>query len=472
MIRVRSKISALVLSAIIITTSLNISARSSLARNDTYPVYTTRDPHIFLYMQERNKIKELVPEDDWRERVGFSISPFAQNADRGRNLDGQKTRGGVPVELGDIPNRWNMVALLFGNLPSGKTLGPVLQKAKDTLFPGVATPIDDERVIDCEQKFGFFSIPLKYRKRGLRFQVEANIISDFGVKIEAGVADISQSLTSTADVCDFIDLTAKASRLDSDNKFNCTDVKVKDVEQLLMSEVTNISQEIGLNICEFSEISSEDVYFSLYWRHAYEFLNQDNCTQFLLIPFFELGGSVAAGKFKDPNEAFGLPFGNNDHNSIFFTTGINFDFVKTIEFGAEVGITHFFSRDFKDFRIPTSEFQTGIFPFTTDVTISPGHNWHFGAKISAYHFLDCLSFYFQYLLVEHQKDEICLKEADSAFMPNILAKRAKWRTKIANIAFNYDFTPHIGAGFLWQAPLSQRNTYRSTTLLFSFYAQF
>lgn len=470
----RKKSAYLILTVVIITiTSTAIYARSSLVKNDAYPVFTSRDPHEFLYTQEKLKIKDLVPEDNWKEHIGFSISPFAQNADHGRNIDGHKTRGGVSVELGDIPNRWNMITLLFGKLPEGKTLGPVLQKAKDVIFPGVATPIDDGRIVDCQQKFGFFSIPIKYRKRGLRFNLQANIIGDFGINISTGVADISQNLTSTADVCDFVDLTVTASPLDSNGKFNCTDVKVKDVQQLLMSELKNIAQEIGINICDFTEISVEDVYFNLYWRHAYGFnQNKKDWSHFLLIPFFELGGSVAAGKRKDSNMAFALPFGNNDHNAIFFTAGVNFDFVETIEFGAEAGITHFFSRDFKNFRIPTSEFQTGIFPFATDVSISPGHNWHFGAKIAARHFLDRLSFSFQYLMVEHQKDNICLKEASPAFMPDILAKTTKFRTKVANIAFNYDFSPHIGVGFLWQAPLSQRNTYRTTTLLFSFYAQF
>ncbi len=470
MIRVHHKISVILLLISIFAIHVNSNARSSLAVNDAYPMYSSRDPHYYLYTQEKLALKGL-ESGNWREHVSFSISPFAQNANSGRNIDGKSTRGGVAVELGDIPNRWNMIALLYGDLPANQNFGPILENAKNTLFPGVAIPIDDEQAIDCEQLFGCFSIPLKYRKRGLRFQVEAMLISDFGIKLDAGIASISQTLTSTADVCDFIDLTGIAS-LDSNGNFPCTDLKPSDVECLLMREYKNIAQEINLNICDFCEISSEDIFLSLFWRHAYPFLDKENCAQLLLIPFFELGGGVAAGKAKDPNVAFGIPFGNNDHNSLFFTAGLDFDFLQTIEVGAEVGITHFFSKDFKNYRVPTSEFQTGIFPFTTDVSISPGLNWHFGAQISAYHFIDCLSFYFQYLLIEHQKDKICLKSADSAFKPEILAKRSCWRTKIANIAFNYDFTPHIGAGFLWQAPLSQRNTYKSTTLLFSFYAQF
>ena len=85
---------------------------------------------------------------------------------------------------------------------------------------------------------------------------------------------------------------------------------------------------------------------------------------------------------------------------------MDLDFINSVTFGGEVGATYFFKRTISDFRVPNSKYQTGIFPFSTDVTVSPGFNWHFAAKMSAYHFLDRLSFYFQYLYVHHESDHL------------------------------------------------------------------
>jgi hypothetical protein len=192
----------------------------------------------------------------------------------------------------------------------------------------------------------------------------------------------------------------------------------------------------------------------------------------LFTPFIKVGGSVSPGKRLKPSKFFGVPFGNNDHTAVGFTTGMDFDFADTIEIGAEIGITHFFARDVENARVPTSDYQVGFFPFTTDVTVHPGMNWHFAAKLATYHFVDCLSFYFEYVQLEHKEDRIDICNADPAFLPKVLERMTPFKVKLANIGFNYDLSPNIGLGFLWQAPLSQRNSYKSTTLMIGFNATF
>ena len=44
--------------------------------------------------------------------------------------------------------------------------------------------------------FGYVSVPLKYRKKGIRWDVEAQICGDFGFQFEGGVVEISQVLRS------------------------------------------------------------------------------------------------------------------------------------------------------------------------------------------------------------------------------------------------------------------------------------
>src|SRR5437762_7309491 len=63
---------------------------SSLAKNDPYPVFSTLNiDELFLLTTEQLKLKDA----DWakrkKSRVNFSISPFTQNADRGKTIRDQ-----------------------------------------------------------------------------------------------------------------------------------------------------------------------------------------------------------------------------------------------------------------------------------------------------------------------------------------------------------------------------------------------
>ena len=138
----------------------------------------------------------------------------------------------------------------------------------------------------------------------------------------------------------------------------------------------------------------------LYWRHAYPINTyRSDWVEFLLKPFIKFGGTIAVAKKYDPSQLFSCSFGSKNHDSVGLTAGFAFDFTETIEIAAEAGATHFFAKDFDNFHLPTSEFQTGIYPFMTDVKIEPGANLHFAAKMLAYQFMGRLSCYLQYVLV-------------------------------------------------------------------------
>jgi len=448
---------------------------SSLAKNDAFPMFSALDPQTFLLTHEKLKYRDIEWADAKGKYASLSISPFAQNADKGKPIEGQSPIEGLCITdptqdcsdaLGDLTGRSGMIPLIYGLLPEGINQWPsTLQIAREGLFPEQvnADPnaiLDDPNVIDPTQMFGYFSFPLKYRKRGVRFDINLQFWDDIGVNLQTSVSSIRQTVQkrinlTTSEPTEFMGLSAE------------------DVNTFLMKPLDNITQEIDLDICNFQQNSIEEIRLNLYWRHAYEINKDKNYFPYLLvIPFLEVGGSTSPGKKKDPNKFFGLPFGNNEHASVGLTGGINFDFIESIEVGGEVGFTHFFDKSFTDFRIPTNKFQTTIFPFTTDVKVSPGRNWHFAGKISACHFLANLSMYFQYIIIEHKNDDIKLKKDDPAFLPKLLEKTTGWKTKLVNIGFNYDISPNLILGFLWQAPLSQRNTYRSTTILFTFNATF
>lgn len=446
--------------------SAQTSALSSLAKNDPYPVFSSLDPHTFLYTHEKLRVKDPEFAKRKRDNVGISLSPFGQNADRGRDING------VRAPLGDLTGNWGMIPLLYGPIPDGKTMTPTLQTALENLFPGVAPgDLNDGTKIDPYQQFGYFSVPLKYRKRGVRFDLQADIYAGFGLSLQTGIVSMSQTNTG------FVDLTICTP---SDCQFDPAPLTGQNVEKYLMSQLDTIAKEIKLDICDYCEASIEEVRINLFWRRGFE-LNHDeeDWPSFLLIPFFTIGGTVSpgsenrisAGGF---NRAFALPFGNNDHNGIGFTTGLNIDFIESIEIGAEVGATYFFKRNFEKYRVPTSVYQSGIYPFTTDVSIQPGFNWHFGAKISAFHFLQRLSGWLQYIQMEHKEDDIKLRkcEDEGIFLPRQLEKISGFKAKFIDVGLNYDISPNIGLGMFWQAPITQRNSYRSSTIMLSFNATF
>src|SRR5205085_11851703 len=131
-------------------------------------------------------------------------------------------------------------------------------------------------------------------------------------------------------------------------------------------------------------------------------------SHFLLIPYFEASGGFSPGKKNNPSQLFAVPFGNNGHPSVGCTTGVNFDFIESIEVGGEIGFTHFFKKHFDNYRVPNSRFQTTMFPFTTNVSIQPVNNWYYSAHIAAYHFLGHLTTHFECILVDHKQHKITI----------------------------------------------------------------
>ncbi len=450
------------LSILICSFAQLLGVPTSFSRNDPFPVYTSLDPYTFLYKKERFIDKDGIERQRYVPQSFYlSLSPFGQNADVARD----NFKEFIP--LGDIKGRWNMLALLYGCTPACDMLPPALLEAQQELFPTITPPICDQPTDPC-QRFGFFSVDSKYRKRGFRWDLNLHICGDVGLNIQGGVSDICNTSSCFCNLTDFSGFTDDSG--DDPNLFDpCNpNLTPANVDKFLMDRLKIIADQLCLDICSFHLTTVEDLRFNLYWRHAYEGnMILDDWPDLYVMPFLMLSGVVAIGKERDTSQIFSLSHGNNDHHALSGTAGVNLDFVETVELGCELGGTYFFPRDFNCFRVPNNICQQTLFPFVTDIRRSPGWNWHFAAKLGAYHFLEHLSFYFQYVVVQHQDDKICLKVCDPCFEPQALEKISTFKTQLANIAFNYDISPHISIGFLWQAPLMQLFSYRSTTVLFS-----
>ncbi len=468
---------------------------TSLAKNDAIPVFSTLNwDDLHLLTKKQLEYREY----DWAEkkhdRFTLSISPFAQNADRGKTIRGQSCtlpnpfpdNCGITIvdtPLGDLTGRTAMIPLLYSNIvngenlwPGGATTGaqafadkPALLNAFDKFFtqtPPECQPtngpcdiigLNSEGNIDPREIFGYFSFPLKYRKRGVRFDAAVRFYN-FGFRLQTGFATIRQvreetiNLTNSDIATQFTPVTPTLTQAN--------------VNQFLMRELDDIAEQSNIGLCDFIKTSAEETRFYAFWREAFA-INEDADTEwakFLIIPYIEVGGGFSPGKKETSHKFFSAPFGNNGHSSAGFTAGFNLDFKETIEVGGEAGYTHFFKKSYC-MPVPNNEFQMNLYPFSTEVSVSPGDNWYFGARIAAYHFVDNLSMYFEWFVLDHQKDEVCVTNGDPAFVPEVLECISTFKTKLGNAGFNYDLSPNIGIGFLWQIPFSQRNSYRSSTIM-------
>jgi len=456
---------------------------SNRTNNDPYPVYTALYPYTFLTTNVRDYyIGEVA--NRCQERFTFSISPFRQSASMGRDIQGRH------AQLGDLRGPWNMIALFYPGSNGSTAVQQALQAAlgitqadlntvcttnqNAPTFGDMFTPTR----ADVTQQFGFFSVPIQYRKWGVRLEAECYLGANFGFKVEAGVSDLIQTAS-------FYDLTCGATGRQcaiacSDPTTPCCDIDQIgcSCKRLLMLKVMDqldvIARTLNLNIKNFNHRGMEDMILSLYWRRVFP-VNQEreDWPYFLLMPFFALEFCVPTGERVGPNCLFAIPNGNNRHAGVGFSAGFNFDFAETIEIGIQASMTEYFHKCYADIPVPVSTFQSGMFPYKANLRMKPGTNWTFSALIHAHHFLDRLSIYAQWVAINHNKDhfsDVVVKpfapgETPPAALIGKMSNESQWHVQVVNVGATYDISPNIALGLLWQAPTSRKNAYRSTTIL-------
>lgn len=456
---------------------------SSLAKNDPYPIFSTSYPYEWLLDATKNYLKG----DDcecYPDHISIAASWFYQKASRGKNYDKES------VPLGDLEGRWHMLGLLYGPVPPGETLVDTrLGEAKKEIFgtaPANEQVLTTSILVDCSDQIGFFSVPIRYRKQGFRFEAAFQLCEDFGLLIQGSYADIKQTVTNFDNLfCGRKEPCPKGEDLDEiPLPLGFTETVVKQINDLLMScsSANRIFREQGINslrttnttisntenVCDFHKSSFEDLRLSFWLRHIFQ-VNAGSCEwpEFLFIPFVFLEGSYPGAKQKNRHEVLAVPFGNDGHASLGFTAGFHLDFLETVEISFFGGMTHFFARNVNDYRLPTHPTQSGVFPFATDVKLQPGTNFQVSGMLHAYRFIDKLSAHVDFTYVSHAEDTITLKNPDLAefFLVSQQECLTKFTSSLLTTALNYEISPNFTIGFAVQWPIKQRNAYRSTTYI-------
>ena len=518
------------------TSSTLYSMFPNLTRNDQLPLFSSVYPYSFLSTRQKAGLMHFGYEYT-QPRFRFSISGFRQSANRARDDERNS------INIGDINGRWNMLGLFY-DPKLREILYETLRNPRD---PNTGRPeglacqnnIELPKFSDPNKEFGFFSVPVLYRKYGARFEGEILLISEcfhaLGLMIQGGITDVRQTVVNFHDFtgqalgraypasdgevpegtpacpapnpsppiaiappfvdesrdpqppCPLVscDPTARNDCVVPLQKFEpCCDQTLcitfdKDCKKYVITQIMNqkdvIMNLLGLDICNYHKIGLDDLRLSMYWRHLYV-VNEDDARypRLIFMPFFQAGVGIPLMKEVSQNKVFALPNGNNHHTFLGGRAGFTLDFLDTIDLTFSGGFSYFLRHDYCNFRLPTNAAESGIFPYSADVSIRPGLTWHVNIGLHAYHFLENFSVWAEYAIVSHARDkiEVCrsfIPEGSLYFESGFDVDRAeclsKWEAHVFNIGFNYDLFDCLSLGAAAQIPTRERNAYRSGTIL-------
>ncbi len=423
-------------------------------------------------------------------------------------------------------------ALLFWSTPNGSS-GSATGPSCGTTGPSgdfncVTTPsiFSADELSQDTTYFGAFSLPLEYRKYGLRFELALELSDYLGLTIQTGVANIQQTTTGLIPMTSGVparsssttNTTFSPTNLYSELAFNTTATMPDTTAQTYFNDyVANNSAQIfdsecGLNIntCNFDAFSMEDLRGILSFKRTYDIdrftandADEYNWSDMLFTPYAWVGGSIPLAEKQNYRKLLSLPFGNNGHPTVGGAVGLMFDFVDSIEVGFEGGGTYFFQK--KQYRpVPNHPLQRVVYPYSTDVLVHPGTNFHFKANMNAYQFMNHVSFWATYEIIQHQKDcyQLCNKNTNTItktltntqvripiagditctetatvslgtiteqiFYPEMLRCNSDWRMQFLNMGLVFDIQPGMQASVVWQQPISPKNAYYPVSIMGTF----
>lgn len=513
----KSTLSLLTAILFFLSSSIYASVVTTLNNSDPVPNFSSNFPYSYLASEEKDYTKGKVYAED-PHYFSLSISPFYQRADKGKNSCGTST------QLGDLTGRWNMLSMFpfdseaaggpdndskTSDKPTSQTFPTYVQNAGNDLIgctydvePGATELQSIEGLLSLQtdnELFGFFSVPIEYRKRGVRFSASARF-KDLGISVQTGIADISQcpsfidytttptgcvpsacvtsTPTGTQPVINYLNPFGNA--IVSDTEWSAV---VNCVHKKAMLLLVPVAKAYGLDLNKYTKTAVEDVHMELFWRRAIP-MNTKKCRggkwpSFIFMPFASAGGTVAFAPEKNQDNPFSLPSGNNGHDAIRFNGGFTLDFFNSFELGASAGFTNFREKNFLKYRIPNNKYQNVIYPFKTNVCYNPGNTWHTGAFINSYNYCDGFSFYAEYLWASHSSDKITLLDSRDAadlinidsttgdnkgFKPDTLEAKTPWSIQVINTGLTWMASPNFILGASAQIPIQRKNAYKSTTI--------
>jgi hypothetical protein len=405
----------------------------------------------------------------------FYITPFYQCAP---HRTGAYNKCGTKVPTGNRLGSWNMLSLFFGSDVSPKTFDATnypflheayteIQAAEDTA--GIGHPYTVEEEYQGEDTVtGHYDVPVSYEKMGIRFGLIFTADSGFGFAVKTGISEYVQKpeyIITTSDVAKNVAQNA--------------------VDKYLMDPAKRIkiARELGFkkDIERYCATEFEDIHFQLHWAKDFPLENEDGDHVVSIIPYLALGAWLPTGRKRHQDIMFSLPTGNDDFIGISTEAALNLEFFDeisgrvrpTVQIGLGGGATFFETRELENYRVPSSVFQTNLIPWKTTVRRRLGTVWNFYATLKASPFMDGLSFYADYILTHHKADSIRVKDPElvggevmreTLFKSEILEEQSVWRSQTIQAGCDYLITNNLSLAAGFQAQITGKRVYRSTTV--------
>lgn len=421
----------------------------------------------------------------------------------------------------------NDICTVFGSANATPTPGKTVQGLLSTAIAEGVWPTDNtqqsssgaQALSGVYQQIGCLLVENKYKRYGVRFNTDIDLLAGFGVVFCGGFATIEQQpvfqdmtlvplksstspnaryplqypypdTTNPAQVTWTFQGTATTPAT-TDQWYKALNAISNDV----MGQRVAIGDAIGQRLRTCCVTGFEDINIDLYWRRIFVSQRQKQLipsaeeysrgfaltklfSTYCVMPYASIGGSIGTAKERNINELYGLSLGNNGHNALRARGGISLDFYDTVQICGEFGFTTF-SKNQRCVALPTNIYQNGIYPFKSQVHYKPGSNLHMALGTFSRHFYNTTSAGLMYVFVHHQNDcitqvptpmtisspiEITTNQcSNQAFLPEALACKTGWRAHLINGSIITDLSPAARGLFFIQIPLAGRNLYKSTT---------
>ena len=443
----------------------------------------------------------------------FCLSPYYQNSSGCRSLDGNrkfKSDSDFKLGEGDRLGMWNMLGLFYGtqasptgdenyvleydvsnNLRTDVGAGKYYQNlalanvvldanvnTKVTVPPFTSQEINDSQAnpsgtgspprldedltevenFDSSFYLGRVSVPIDFEKLGVRGKFNFDLCKWWGLNIKTGVCYYHQDPT-------FDDKTSKYSSSDESailvQRYLTDDERFKKI----------IQDELGIDVSDYGKTCLEDTHIETYFNIPIKLKDKDGDHVMSFIPIFSIGVWAPTGEKKKEDYWFSLATGNDGYTGLTLQGSLNMDFPGTVQLAFGLGGAFFNRRELKNVHFPSNDYQYGIYPWTIDIKKRPGVTWYANASFKAGEFLDGLSFYFDFIHTQHEKDSVTFQEerkdeyGDDLFDMEKYRNESSWNNLNIFCGLEYKIVPGLEIGASFQSVLSGTRVYRTTTLL-------
>lgn len=406
------------------------------------------------------------PSPTTQSKMALDVLPYYNNANSSKNGKGKK------VYTGDRLGRWSMLGLLEGTKASpgvdvngnlDPVLFPVLREAQDQ----IQGQLDEKGIFLQEGTFtgsnilGNYTIPIDYEQFGIRGCARVTLVHGIGVRVRSGFAAYSQEV-------EFIDLSQTTT------VFGLTITNT--VNTLLMSKGKRkaIAKEIGLSMNNHATVAMEDTHVELHWANEFAMKLEADDPIVNVIPHIAIGAWLPTGKRQNQDIAFSLPTGNGVWG-VTLEGELNIKFPKIVQLGFGGAITFWGSRT-GNFRIPTAQAQSNLYPWKIHARRKYGPSWNLHADFCAEYFLNRLSFYLNFIYARNEKSHFKLNdtpERKALFIKSQAERETIWVSKKFYFGFDYPITKNLALGIGVMAPINEMRAYRTVTIFgtirFSFF---